>query len=87
MTYDIELSKIAVKNLAKIPRKDLVRIQIKIDTLTIEPRPIDLKKIEGETNLYRIRCGKYRILYRIFEEKILVLIVNVDHRQSVYKNL
>lgn len=85
MNYDIELSRIALKNLAKIPRRELLKIQTRIDSLAKEPKPIDVKKIQGDENLYRIRSGNYRILYRIFDDKLFILIVDVDHRKDVYK--
>jgi mRNA interferase RelE/StbE len=85
VNYDIELSRVAFKSMAKIPRRELVRIQNRIDALSAEPRPADLKKIRGDDNLFRIRSGNYRILYRIFDEKIHILIVDVDHRKNIYK--
>lgn len=87
MNYNIELGRLALKSMTKIPRRELLRIQDKIDALSAEPRPADVKKIRGDENLYRIRSGNYRVLYRIFDEKILVLIVDVDHRKDVYKNI
>lgn len=85
MKYDIELSRTALKNLDKIPKRELIRIHDKIDGLAIEPKPIDVKKIQGDENLYRIRSGNYRILYRIFEGKLCILIVDVDHWKDIYK--
>lgn len=85
MSYNIELSRIALKSMGKIPKKDLVRIGMKIDQLSTDPQPIDMKKIQGGENLYRIRSGDYRILYRIFNETVTILVVDVDHRKDVYK--
>lgn len=85
VNYEIELSRIARKNMNKISKRELIQIQGRIDALSKEPRPADIKKIQGDENLYRIRSGYYRILYRIFDEKIHILIVDVDHRKDVYK--
>jgi mRNA interferase RelE/StbE len=87
VNYEIELSRIALKHLAKIPKRELIRIQDRIDSLAKEPRPADIKKIQGDDNLYRIRSGNYRILYRIFDEKIQILIVDIDHRKDAYKGI
>ena len=87
MNYEISLSRIALKNMTKLPRRELVRIQNRIDCLAKDPRPADIKKIHGDENLYRIRLGTYRILYRIFDDKLFILIVDVDHRKEIYKNL
>jgi mRNA interferase RelE/StbE len=86
VSYEIELSRIALKNMAKIPKKDLSRIQNRLEALSKEPQPDDIKKIRGDDNLYRIRSGNYRILYRIFENKLCILIVDIDHRKDIYKD-
>lgn len=80
MNYSIELSRIALKSMHKIPKRELVRIQDRIDALSKEPRPTDIKKILGDDNLYRIRSGNYRILYRIFDEKIHITIKILQER-------
>jgi mRNA interferase RelE/StbE len=85
VNYEIELSRNAFKSLSKIPRKELLRIQERIEALSTLPRPLDVKKIQGDINLYRIRVGNYRVLYRIFDEKVYILIVDVDHRKDIYK--
>ena len=87
MTYEIEVSRIAMKSMTKIPKKDLIRIRNRIDSLSEDPRPVDIKKIRGDENLYRIRAGTYRILYRIFDKRVSILILDVDHRKDVYKDL
>lgn len=72
--------------MAKIPKRDLNRIENKLEALSKEPRPDDMKKIQGDDNLYRIRSGNYRILYRIFDETIQILIIDIDHRKDIYKD-
>jgi mRNA interferase RelE/StbE len=41
--------------------------------------------MEGEENLYRIRVGDYRIIYRIEEDVLLVLVVAIGDRKDVYR--
>ena len=72
MKYHIELSKRAAKNLKLLERRFQKQIAIKIEKLITNPLPKDSKKIQGDTNLYRLRSGNYRILYRIFDKKILL---------------
>ena len=45
----------------------------------------DIKKLQGENypSLYRLRVGKYRIIYHIEIDEILI--VNIDTRGDVYK--
>lgn len=87
MTFAIEVSKIALKQMSKIPRRDLLRISERIDSLSTNPRPSDIKKIKGSIDLYRIRSGTYRILYKIQDEVLQILIVDVDHRKDIYSKL
>ncbi len=62
------------------------RIQLKIDDLATEPRPNKVKKLQGEENTYRIRIGDYRVIYDIFDDILLVKIIDVGHRSKVYKD-
>jgi len=62
------------------------RIQTQIDDLAIEPRPNGVKKLKGEENSYRIRVGDYRVIYDIFDDFLLVSVVEVGHRSEVYKD-
>lgn len=85
--YDIELSRTALKHMQKIPKKDLIKIRDRIELLSQEPLLSGVKKIEGDDNLFRTRVGDWRILYRIFESVLQILIVDIDHRKDIYKQL
>ncbi|WP_331001031.1 type II toxin-antitoxin system RelE/ParE family toxin [Nostoc commune] len=61
-------------------------MQPKIDELAIEPRPNGVKKLQGGENTYRIRVGDYRVIYDIFDDVLLVNVIDVGHRSKVYKN-
>jgi mRNA interferase RelE/StbE len=43
-----------------------------------------VKKLVAEENLYRVRVGEYRVVYRIRDQELIVLIVKVGHRREVY---
>nr|NGY95888.1 hypothetical protein [Neochlamydia sp. AcF84] len=59
MIYEIELIRIALKSMAKIPKKELNRIQSRLEALSLHPRPEGLKKIRGNDNLCRSCYGNY----------------------------
>lgn len=42
-------------------------------------------KIQGQSNLWRIRVGDYRVVYSVNEEEKLVNIVAVRHRKDAYR--
>jgi mRNA interferase RelE/StbE len=39
----------------------------------------------GEDDLYRIRVGDYRIIYRIQDNQLLILVLKIGHRRDVYQ--
>lgn len=66
MNYKIELSKRSYKYLEKLDKKSKQRISNYLLLLTKNPRnsDLDIKKIQGESSMYRLRVGSFRILYR-----------------------
>ena len=82
--YRIEIKKSAIKELETIPSRDLGRIMEKIESLADDPRPEGSKKLSGEEK-YRMRQGRYRILYGIEEDLLVVYVVKVAHRKDVYR--
>ena len=86
MSYKVEISKRALKQLNKLSSELQERIQAKIDDLASEPRPNGVKKLNNRENGYRIRIGDYRILYDIYDDILLITVVEIGHRSKVYKD-
>ncbi len=78
--YDIDLE----KTLAKIPKNDAKSIKVKIEGLAVNPKPHGSIKLSGK-ELYRIRHGDYRILYKIFDDRLVVLVLDIGNRKNIYK--
>ena len=59
------------------------------EILQYEPRPFrefDVQKISGSEQDYRIRIGKYRFIYSIFQEEQAIVILKIDLRsETTYK--
>ena len=72
------------KDLSALPRKDLQRVLRKIETLGENPRPNGCEKLSGQEK-YRVRQGRYRIVYSIQDKELTVWIVRVGHRKEVYR--
>jgi len=53
--------------------------------LAENPRPFGPEKLQGFENLYRIRVGKYRIIFQIDRAASVVTIAKIAHRKSVYR--
>lgn len=71
-------------DLSAIPTKDLRRILSKIESLGENPRPTGCEKLSGQEK-YRLRQGRYRIVYSIQDTELTVWIVKVGHRKEVYR--
>jgi len=84
--YRIFLRKSVLKDLEKIPDKDLKKIIKRIESLAIDPRPPGCEKLSGQER-YRVRQGNYRVIYSIKDRELVVWIVKVGHRRDVYKKL
>lgn len=83
--YTVYISESAGKEIAKLPKSVVQRVLEKIETLSNNPRPSGSKKLQGFKDLWRIRIGNYRVIYRI-EDEIQVLTVNkVSHRKDAYQ--
>ncbi|WP_434743790.1 type II toxin-antitoxin system RelE family toxin [Micromonospora sp. SH-82] len=56
-----------------------------MDDLEQDARPAGCRKLVGEDGQWRIRIGDYRVVYAIFDQELVVLVVRVAHRSSVYE--
>jgi len=82
--FEIQFRASVEKELKKIPQKDQIRILQSIALLSSDPHPPASKKLSGQDR-YRLRQGDYRILYEIFDQQLVIVIVKVGHRRDVYK--
>lgn len=83
--YKIEIKRSAVKEIKKLPSKDLGKIAAKISSLAENPRPKGCVKLSADEK-YRIRVGVYRILYEIKDNLLVIIIVKVAHRKDIYNS-
>ena len=85
-SYRVLIKPSAAKEIEAVDQKrDRQRIVARILALADEPRPPGSEKLAGETDRYRIRVGRFRVVYSIADEELLVLVVRVAHRKDVYR--
>jgi mRNA interferase RelE/StbE len=82
--YRVFFKKSVEKDFETIPQEELKRILRRIDLLREDPRPPGCEKLTGQER-YRVRQGRYRILYSIQDEQLSVWVVKVGHRKDVYR--
>jgi mRNA interferase RelE/StbE len=84
--YRIEISPAADRDLDKlksrIRRQDFERLRNAVSSLAEEPRPQRVRKIKGAEKAYRIRVGNYRVVYEIYDNDNLVIILQVVRRSE-----
>ncbi|MBI4649649.1 MAG: type II toxin-antitoxin system RelE/ParE family toxin [Bacteroidia bacterium] len=83
--YSIVYKKGVEKQLENLPNSDYVRITERILELADNPRPHGCEKLKGSVNEYRIRSGKYRIIYTIADEILIITVIKIAHRKDVYR--
>lgn len=85
--YRVEFVKSAVKEFEKLPDKIQDKILEAVRLISMNPRSelLNIKRLKGTEDAYRIRLGDYRILYEIKDEVLLVLVIKIGHRRDVYR--
>jgi mRNA interferase RelE/StbE len=82
--YELVFKESVSKDLRSIPKKDVARILKRIEALRKDPRGQGCVKLSAQER-YRVRQGIYRIVYEIRENELVVTVVKVAHRATVYK--
>jgi mRNA interferase RelE/StbE len=85
--YRVELSKQAAKELRKLDHSIQARILAALRLLQDQPKPHSATALVGNPNYLRVRVGDYRVVYRVEEGQLLVLVITLGHRKKVYKAL
>lgn len=86
--YKIILEKTVQKFLEKHKWEDLIeRFTTALRILALEPyeNNLDIKVLTWLPNSYRLRIGKYRFLYEIIEDKIIINFFSDLARWDIYK--
>jgi mRNA interferase RelE/StbE len=81
--YEVQIARRAVRTLAALPRREQQRVRAAIDLLADDPRPPTCRKLTGEDDAYRVRVGDYRLVYEVFDERLVVQVIRVGHRRDV----
>ena len=75
------------KIMRRLPKNLLRRLDRAIQGLATDPRPPGCKKIteKGYDNLFRVRVGDWRISYVVEDDRLIILVVEVEHRSRAYR--
>jgi mRNA interferase RelE/StbE len=88
MTWEIHFHPDAAKDLKKLDRADAARILKTLETrIAARANPRSLgAALKGERDgFWRWRIGDYRVIARIEDERITIIVVRVAHRKEAYR--
>lgn len=88
MTYEIEWTAPALRELRKLDKSLARRVLRAVTELGSNPRAPGVRALAGQPpGTMRLRIGDYRVVYVIQDDLILVTVVRVAHRREVYRDL
>ena len=83
--YRIEITAKAAREIRALPTKhDRALVMRRIQALAHDPRPPGCRKLVGH-QAWRVRQGRYRILYTVDDDVVLIVIIRVGPRKDVYR--
>jgi len=86
VAHTVEILPGALRGLRKLPHEARRKATRAIDALMDDPRPPQAEPLKKDLRpLWKLRVGKYRIVYRIEDDVLLVLVVVVADRKIVYE--
>ena len=74
----------AKRELSKLEKSTLKRIQVALNKLLTNPETADLKKLKGESDTWRLRVGDYRVIMEIIHKEETIYVLRVRHRREAY---
>lgn len=83
--YEVVFSRSAAKLTRSLPKSHREKLRRILEAMKDNPFSQPYRKIRGETNLYRIRLGGFRVLYEIDDQRKRVVVLKIDRRSRVYK--
>lgn len=84
-SYEVRVGRSAEKQLRRLPGADQDRVTSAISALADDPVPRGVRKLTGYDDVFRIRVGRYRILYEVSGRTLIVAVLKVGHRRAVYR--
>ncbi len=82
---EIVFTKHAERDFEKLPKDIHYRIDKKLFSLAQDPLQPDVEKVDDST--FRARVGVYRILFRLENNNIVIVVIRIRHRKDVYRKL
>lgn len=85
VSYTIRVDRAAEKDIRKRDRKTQLQIWDALQLLAEDPYRQGVRQLAGSSNEFRYRVGDYRILYTVDGKRLVIQVMRVRHRSSIYK--
>jgi len=86
LAYRVLIKASAEKDIRRLSPDVRERVSSAILSLRQDPRPPGVRKLKArEDEGWRIRVGKYRVVYQIDDNLRQVMVYRVRHRRDVYR--
>lgn len=85
--YAVRYDPRALKELKRLDPQIARRILRACHGLATEPRPHGVRQPVGYPGLWRVRVGEFRVGYTIQDAELIVLVLRVASRGSLYRRL
>ena len=88
-SWGIEFTRSALKEFLGLGTPLRERIAESLEWLAAHPRStvLDIKKLKGPVPVFRLRVGDYRVVYELKDERLVIVVVRVQHRSRVYRGM
>ena len=83
--HEIVFTKHAERDFEKLPQDIRERIDKKLFSLAKDPLQPDTEKVDDDT--FRARVGNYRIIFRLENNNVVILVIRIRHRKDVYRKV
>jgi mRNA interferase RelE/StbE len=84
VSYSVFILRRAQRELASLPKEAYEKVKTAISALAESVRPRGCRKLTGREG-WRIRAGKYRVIYEIDDQVQTVTVLHVGHRRDIYR--
>ena len=85
MMWEIQFSKKADKAIAAMPVKARTRVTDAIEALAVDPFKAQHVKPMTGADSRRLRVGDYRVIFRLENDLLIVVIIDIGPRGGIYK--
>ena len=83
MTWQVIWSEKSLKQLERIDKKNAQKIYDAVLDCIEDPFRMVLRLIDS--SFYRLRVGNYRVILDLQQSKMIIFVIETDHRKKIYK--